>query len=161
MAYRYENEEDTLPADADTSGQEAFVTPSGKKVYGGGGITPDIRMPLERDPVDTVMARIIERGSIGRFAYRYQTAARNELAAYRSPADYNRGFRVDDPILSSFLDFASRDTVDVKKLLPGSRDRLKQLIKAQIARQIWRTQGWYEVLNTRDPFIEKGLETLK
>lgn len=161
VAYRYENDEDTLPADADTSGQEAFVTPSGKKVYGGGGITPDIRMPLERDPVDTVMARIIERGSIGRFAYRYQTAARKELAAYRSPTDFNRGFRVDDPLLSSFLDYASRDSVDVKKLLPGSRDRLKQLIKAQIARQIWRTQGWYEVLNTRDPFIEKGLETLK
>jgi carboxyl-terminal processing protease len=161
VAHRYENGEDTLPAEADTTGQEAFVTPSGKRVYGGGGITPDIRMPLERDPVDTVMARIIERGSIGRFAYRYQTANRKEMAAYRSPSDYNRAFRVDDPLLSNFLDFASQDTVDVKRLLPGSRERLKQLIKAQIARQIWRTEGWYEVMNTRDPFIEKAMESMR
>lgn len=161
VALRYENGEDSLPAEADTAGQEAFVTPSGKRVFGGGGITPDIRMPLEHEPVDTVLARIIERGSIGRFAYRYQTANRKALAAYRNPSDFNRGFRVDDPLLQYFLDFASRDTVDVKRLLPGSRDRLRQLIKAQIARQIWRTEGWYEVLNTKDPFIEKAMETLR
>ncbi|NDC77917.1 MAG: S41 family peptidase [Chitinophagia bacterium] len=161
VAYRYENGEDTLPAEADTAGQEAFVTPSGKRLFGGGGISPDIRMPLQRDPVDTVLARIIERGSIGRFAYRYQTTTRKELAVYRNPSDFNRGFQVGDPLLEHFLDFASRDTVDVKRLLPGSRDRLKQLIKAQIARQIWRTEGWYEVMNTRDPFIEKAMETLR
>jgi carboxyl-terminal processing protease len=161
VAHRYENGEDSLPAEADTADQEAFVTPSGKRVFGGGGITPDIPMPLERDPVDTVLARIIERGSIGRSAYRYQSANRKGLSAFGSPSDFNKGFQVDDPLLQYFLDFASRDGVDVKSLLPGSRDRLKQLIKAQIARQIWRTEGWYEVMNTTDPFIAKAMETLR
>ncbi len=158
---RYENGQDTLPDEADTTGQEAFITPSGKRLFGGGGITPDIRMPLERDPVDTVLARIIERGSIGRFAYRYQSASRKTLATYRTPTSFNSDFRVDDPLLSSFLAFASRDSVDVTKLLPSSREKLRKLIKAQVARQVWRTQGWYEVMNTKDPFIEKALETLR
>lgn len=161
VADRYANGEDTLAPATDTAGRDVFVTPSGKRVFGGGGITPDIRVPLDRSPVDTVLTTILQGGSLGRFAYRYQTSSRQALAAYPDASAFQRGFQVDEPLLDAFLAFAAHDTLDVQGLLPSSRQRLRKLLKAHLARQLWRSEGWYEVMNEGDPFIGKALEALR
>jgi carboxyl-terminal processing protease len=161
VADRYANGEDTLPAEPDTTDLEVFVTPAGKRVYGGGGITPDVRVPIDRSPVDTVFAAILGSGSISRYAYRYQTTARKALAAYADPSAFQRGFQVQDAMLDAFLSYAGNDSIDTRGLLPSSRQRLAKLLKAQIARQVWRTEGWFEVMNEGDPYIGKALEALR
>ncbi len=55
----------------------------------------------------------------------------------------------------------------LKILLTGSsfhtkeKDELSFRLKASIARQLWRNEGLYEVLNTKDDAIKKALEVLK
>jgi len=161
VADRYANGEDTLPAAPDTADLDVFVTPAGKRVYGGGGITPDVSVPVDRSPVDTVFAAILESGSIGRYAYRYQTTARHALAAYADPAAFQRGFQVPEAVIDDFLSYAGSDTLDLRGLQPSSRQRLAKLLKARIARQLWRTEGWFEVMNEGDPYIGKALEALR
>jgi len=36
---------------------------------------------------------------------------------------------------------------------------LQHRIKAMMARQIWRVEGYYEVSNAYDPVVNKALET--
>lgn len=158
---RYEDASDSLPAPPDTTGQQVFVTAGGKRVFGGGGISPDIQLPIDRSLSDSLLARIVQRGTLSRFAYRYQTGHRQQLSAYAEPAAFYASFQVDASVRESFRVFALKDSIEISRLTAASEAQLSRLIKAHIARQLWRTQGWFEVMNREDPFILQAREVLR
>ena len=67
-----------------------YTTPKGKTVYGGGGIMPDIFVPLDTAGVSGFYTEINGLGVINQFAYDYLDQHRSTLEKYKSFNDFNR-----------------------------------------------------------------------
>ena len=65
-----------------------FVTPKGKIVYGGGGIMPDVFIPLDTNSYHNSIAKANRRDLIRSFAFDYTNQNRTELEALNLEAIY-------------------------------------------------------------------------
>jgi carboxyl-terminal processing protease len=142
------------------SNAKSYTTAGGKKVYDGGGISPDIFVALDTTRFDTAFTELYNRNTLGKFAYRYYIGNRASLDRFKTPADYARDFQVSDAMANEFARFAASDSVQIGSLDPASAGRLKETLKRLVARQIWRSEGFYEVANMNDATIKKARETL-
>jgi carboxyl-terminal processing protease len=139
---------------------KVYTTSNGKKVYGGGGITPDVFVPIDTAYFSATMSQIYLKGTIGDFAYNYYLRNEAALKAFKTPAEFIKSFSFSEQDWSNFLQEASNDSISVSVITPREKNDLLVRIKSSIARQLWRNEGYYEVLNTQDKAIEKALEVL-
>jgi carboxyl-terminal processing protease len=140
---------------------KAYTTKSGKKVYDGGGITPDIFVGFDTTTVDTLVTQMYRKNTMGRFVYRYYVRNKEEFTRFKEPSDFERGFAISDDLYDQFSNFAATDTIDIIKLPIKDRDFVKLRLKSLFARQIWRNEGFYEVANAEDPVIRKAEEIIR
>src|SRR5204862_3787252 len=73
-----------------------FTTPGGKIVYGGGGIMPDIFVPMDTSFVSAFYSDAFSKGLLGQFAYDYVDQNRKSLLDYNNFEEFNRSFMVSD-----------------------------------------------------------------
>jgi len=137
-----------------------FTTPKGKVVYGGGGIMPDVFIPIDSTGTSWYLTSLRMSPVFTTFAFDYVQNKRNK---WDTPSQFARSFRVTDAILTRFTKFAkSEHEISVDQTdLQRSKDVIKRLIKGEIARQIWVEQGYYQVNNLKDVEVQKALNYLK
>jgi carboxyl-terminal processing protease len=78
---------------------EQFHTPQGKVVYGGGGIMPDVFVPMDTSAYNSYYTAIYRKNLIYRFALQFVDRHRKELNTIRDMAQLNKyfgGFRFDE-----------------------------------------------------------------
>lgn len=139
-----------------------FTTPGGKTVYGGGGIMPDIFVPLDTAGNSSYLRRIRYSGAFNDFAYDYARNHQNELSQYNSVQEFDENFVLDNNLLEDFIAYVS-DNYSISKnesALDNSKSQIKENIKAEIARQKWLEEGAYYIFNQTDKEVEKAIETL-
>jgi carboxyl-terminal processing protease len=85
---------------------------------------------------------------------------RPQLDTYRDPAAYTRRFEVSDALVDEAVAFARTDSVQIGVLDANARSLLRDALKRLIARQIWRSEGYFAVANADDPVISKALEVI-
>ena len=139
---------------------KAYKTKSGKVVYSGGGITPDIFVAVDTSGFNPEIRKVYIKGTINKFAYGNYLANKNKFAAYTSPLQFEKKYFIDDATWSSFKAFAAKDSVNTNMIGERERKELSRQIKILIARQIWRNEGLYEVSNAGDAMIKKALEEI-
>ena len=66
-----------------------------------------------------------------------------------------------DDYWKQFIAAAAKDTVDITAITAKEKTDLTDLIQAYIARQLWRTEGFYEVINSDDNGVKKAIEILE
>ena len=138
-----------------------FETAGGRTVYGGGGITPDIFIPLNTEERTPYFVKVANRGLIYRFAFDYADNNRDRIKAYETAENYVRNFQVNN-ITQSFINFAEREGVPFKQDEYRTAENLiKAQIKAYIGRNIFGNEAFYPVMNQRDPAVTKALEVLQ
>lgn len=140
----------------DTS--KIYKTPEGKKVYGAGGITPDYFVALDTSGFSITTARLYVRNTIGNFAYQFYLQNIQTLKNYKTPADFIKSFSLTDDNMKDFMTVAAKDSLNLSSITPKEKTDIINRIKSAIARQLWRTEGMVEVLNTDDNTIKKALE---
>lgn len=158
---RYENGE-MLSADSiDFPDSLKYLTPKGKVVYGGGGIMPDIFVPIETNDGRDYLNDLLAKGLIFRFAFEYTDTHRDSLGNYNTPVQYNKQFEISAQLFDQFTDYASENGVlEESKLSEDSKSRIKNLIKAYIARNLYDDQGFYPIYLENDPAFNKALEMI-
>lgn len=141
-----------------------FITPKGKVVYGGGGIVPDVFLPLDESYRSAYFSHIIYSGMINNFAFDYADSHRDELLSkYDSNTDpthnFVNDFEVSDQQFNEFIEFTREGGFDPdKEDLLKSGDMIKNRIKALIGRNIWDNNIYYKVLNLKDSDVKSALE---
>jgi len=131
-----------------------FRTNSGRKVYGGGGITPDIEIKSRRP--SKLTSEIIFKRLFFEFASKYATQ-HPELK--RDFSFFLNNFQVDQKMLASFkILVSSRDITVKEKDFQKDLDYIKLLIKSEIAQFLWDREHYYQVLISGD---EQVLGALK
>jgi len=139
-----------------------YKTPKGRTVYGGGGIMPDIFVPLEKDSALRYYHICINKGLIYQFAFDYTDKNRSRLDRFKNFGQFNSGFLINDVVYNEFTAYAAAKGVKHEgKDLAKSDQYVKTMLKAYIGRNVLDNPGFYPVLNTIDPVFNKAIETLK
>jgi carboxyl-terminal processing protease len=138
-----------------------FRTPKGKIVYGGGGIMPDVFVPIERDSTLKYYNRVVNKGTVFQFAFDYTDKYRKSLV-FRNFDQYNKNFRVTDDVFSEFIRYAEKDGIKHEgKELAKADAKIRLLIKAYIGRNLLDNPGFYPILNSDDPAFLKAVSTIR
>lgn len=136
-----------------------YYTTTGRVVFGGGGITPDVFVPI-----DTVLFNeyyLALRQQAAEFAYRYLQQHRAQFK-YNSIERFKNQYQVSDNTLYELVQHAAKNGVakDVSQLAVVKKE-IKLFIKAQFARLLFHDEGFFSVINDEDPEVQKALEILK
>lgn len=138
-----------------------FTTPGGHTVYGGGGIMPDVFVGLDTSGSSNYYSSISSKGLVNEFAYNYLDDNRKTFKKYKTFDEYNKSFIVNGQILKEFISYAEKKGVkpNVEEIATSSEIICTQL-KALIARQIWKNDGFYAVIHTLDVTLKKAIELI-
>jgi carboxyl-terminal processing protease len=135
-----------------------YITPGGKTVYGGGGIMPDIFVPVDTSGYTNYYRQVFNRNLIYRFAFKYADKNRGKLDGAK---DYHEMLEYLDnqDLLGPFIAFAEENGVreSHEEIILSQRVILVS-IKAVIARFILDNEGYYPIIHQIDPTIQKSLE---
>ncbi|CAN5228355.1 S41 family peptidase [soil metagenome] len=140
---------------------KAYTSPSGKVLYSAGGITPDIFVSVDTTTYNRQIARIYTQGIVNTFVYKNYLQNKSSLTRYRSPADFQKNYIVNDDTWNSFRNYASQDSADIKFVTAKQKEDISKQIKYLTARQIWHNEGYFQVSNADDPVIHKALSQLQ
>ena len=89
-----------------------YTTPKGRVVYGGGGIMPDIFIPIDTTKYSTLYNEVLRKGVFGNFTMQYLEDHRKEMKEkYPTMADYKANFEITDKFYKEFMDFAAKEGV--------------------------------------------------
>ena len=131
-----------------------FVTPKGKVVYGGGGIIPDVFVGKDTSQENQAISYISKGGFMSYFAFEYLDTHRQDFKG-QTQKDFIDNYIVSKATLQAFLSYANITEFNTFK---GYTARLKLVIKAALARQLYGIQAYEMILNSQDPMIKKVLE---
>jgi carboxyl-terminal processing protease len=152
---------EVLHGDSSHSGP-AYKTlgPEKRTVFGGGGITPDIFVSFDTSTLSRSITSLYVNGTLNRFIYSYYIQHLLVFQPFSGPAAFNAGFHDDEKVWNALTAYAAKDTIDLHSLPARDKEALQHRVKALLARQIWRTEGYYEVSNAFDPAVAKALEVV-
>lgn len=136
-----------------------FRTPSGKLVYGGGGIMPDVFVPIDSIYFSGLLSEIAYSGIIRNYCFTYLDGHRKEMRKYKTADDFIEKFAVSETMLAGLLTMAEKEGVVinrqvVKKITP----QLKTRIKGQFARNLFDDTAMIRVSLESDPDFKKALQ---
>ncbi len=139
-----------------------FTTPGGKIVYGGGGIVPDIFVPIDTNGGSRYLTELFYSGQLYDFCFDYADQHRDELADYANAQAFIEGFEIRPALISEFVTYAeSNGIVKDEEGLNRSLDIIRLRLKAGIARNIWGDPAFYPILNENDSAILKAVIALE
>lgn len=156
---RFQNGE-VLKGDTTKKSGPAFKTPKGRIVYGGGGITPDIYVPFDTSSMGKEAMKLYLKGTLSNFIYTYFIGHKEQFSQYKKTTDL-AAFKAGENEWNALKNFAARDSVDLNKVSPKDKSIIIKRMPSMLARQMWRYEGYYEVINQSDEFVQKALKVLK
>ena len=142
-----------------------YFTLGGRPVYGGGGISPDIFVPLDTTKSSIYYSSILWGGAVNQYAYDYVKS--NGLFSdhkWVSLNEFKSDFVVDEDMVSAFVNYTATELGIMPYSMNEvnhSRPKIKVQIKSEIARQIWQESGFYYIYNSFDNEFKTALEALK
>lgn len=139
-----------------------FSTLSGRKVYGGGGIMPDIFVPNDTAAITSYYLNVLNAGLLQRFAFQWADSHRASLSKAPDTPSLLRQLPDDDALLQEIAAFAAANGVPARwYYINISRPLLVNDLKALIARDILGASAYYEVANASDPTVQRALQALR
>ncbi|MBQ6729733.1 MAG: S41 family peptidase [Bacteroidales bacterium] len=140
-----------------------YKTDGGRTVYGGGGIMPDIFIPVDTAYNSKLYTNLVRKGALNRFTTDYGLKHREDIKAqYGDFESFNKDFTVNNNLIDELKVAALEAKVEWnEEQFKHSEKFLLLQVKALIARNVWETQQYYQVMATADPGIQKALEVLE
>jgi carboxyl-terminal processing protease len=135
-----------------------FKTPEGNIVYGGGGIMPDIFVPLDTSGYSKYYAEVIRKGVLYNFSFDYVDKNRSSLNKYQD-AESLENYLESIHIFDQFTEFAAENGVSVStKGFNKSKHLVSTLLKANIARNVIDNEGFYPIFKDVDSTLKVAIE---
>ncbi|HWI92934.1 MAG TPA: S41 family peptidase [Flavisolibacter sp.] len=130
-------------------------------IHGGGGIVPDIFVPLDTSRYTRNVEQLYLSGRFSNFVYKYYIDHVSQFDEYKSPADFAARYQNSVDVWNQLVNEAFKDSIRLQNIPETDKGKIQAQIKAYLARLKWRTQGYYQVSNSFDPVVEKAMEILK
>lgn len=140
---------------------KVFLTNGGRKVYGGGGIMPDIFVPEDTTGYSSYYVNVSNKGLLTKYALSVAEKYHDVTKNVKTLEELERVIPRDQTLLEGFVDFAARNGVPARwYYINKSRNVLLNILKAQIARNVLGYNGLIQELNKHDVTVRKAIEVL-
>lgn len=131
-----------------------FTTPKGKIVYGGGGIIPDIFVPIGTNE-EEAMESMDSVGFTSFFVFEHLEEDRQRYSDYTKD-DFISDFRVDDILFEKFVDYCVKQKLNME--FYDYEDEIKLFLKAALAEQLFDPNVHAKIKSVEDPMLQRVLE---
>jgi carboxyl-terminal processing protease len=138
-----------------------YKTPAGKIVFGGGGITPDSTVVFDSSLYTRAVLQVLMTSTLNDFAYYDYVNHKNSFAVFTNPSAFNSNYQVNEAQWNRFMQYAAQQGMVFTNMDARSKAFIMNRIKALIARQIWRTNGYFVVANAEDVLVNKALKAVQ
>ena len=128
-----------------------FKTPKGKVVYGGGGIIPDVFVPIGSNE-EQAISSMDSSGLMGQFIFRYLENDRSRFKDYPR-YEFIDEYRVDDILFERFIDFILDRKIKID--FYAHESQIKTYLKANIAEQLYSIDLAAQIRGEHDNMLEK------
>lgn len=140
---------------------QRFVTPGGKIVYGGGGIMPDVFVPVDTSGSSEYYNKVRNLGLMYRFAFYYTDLHRSSMDQF-TKADEIEAYLDKQDLLPQFISYATEKGVQPDyKDIRISRQVLLKTIKAYVARNLIDNMGFYPIIADLDHTLKVAIDTIE
>ena len=157
---RFEDGE-VLKADTSLLKGKAYKTPKGRIVFGGGGITPDIFVPFDTAKLSSSLIKLFYKNTLTNFVYNYYIANKSQFQNITNIKAFQSKFNPKENEWEALNHYVLKDSITLKGVDSKFKANLLLRVKALMARQLFRNQGYYEVINYEDEIVKKALFFLK
>ncbi len=142
-----------------------FETKINKRtVYGGGGIMPDVFVPLDTTEITDYYRNISRKGHINAFTLEYTDKNREKLhQQYPSFETFNATFKADDAFMQSFIDYVKKEDTSIvynESEYQTSKKLLALRLKAVLAQDLWGYNEFYQIYNESNEIINRAVELI-
>ena len=139
-----------------------YTTESGRVVYGGGGIMPDIFVPVDTTDMTPYFREVAGRSILYKFTLEFSDRYRGQLNKIRSLEELDRFFDRQPNLLNEFVSYAAKAGVAPK---PAEIERSKAILLAQLKAYIGRNteledNAFYHEIQGIDNVIARSIEVL-
>ena len=135
-----------------------FKTPKGKIVYGGGGIVPDVFVPMEAEHGNENVAYLLQTGVVGHFVFEELDKNRNAFAGLHFN-EFLAKMKKSDVYFKKFQNYIFMAGLDLK--LDKTKSLVDRHITAEFARQLYGELYYYDVVLKEDAMIKTVLSPKK
>lgn len=138
---------------------KTFTTKSGKLLYGGGGIMPDIYIPVDTSGYTDFYYSLAGKGILNDMVYNH--LIKNTLK-FRSAEEMIKNFSLNKEDIKKLIQIAiSKNIKASEKQVELSRKEIEVQLKALFARYYFGDEAYYKALNSGDRAISRSLEVFK
>jgi carboxyl-terminal processing protease len=148
-------------APADTT---RYYTANHRVVYGGGGIKPDVYVPYDTTRLSSGILTMLFSDDLKDVLWDYYTTHVRELRRYKNINDFNIGFNSAEQILNGYVNAkkgSERTVADRILKVPANRDYFLNIVKAQVARVLFRNNGYYAITSRQDSMVQKAVSLMR
>jgi carboxyl-terminal processing protease len=163
-----------------------YLTDNKRKVYGGGGILPDVFVALDTSENSDFLLELLSSGLFYQFVNEYVDENRIELnGKYPDFEAFNGNFQTDEAFMNKFFALAEKELVPKEKKKAEETEKkdcckveekdfetrknegmavsgsIKTRLKALMGRTLLNTEAFYRVFNAEDEVVAKALESIE
>lgn len=143
-----------------------FFTMNRRVVYGGGGIMPDVFVPIDTAQSSNYFGQLVRRGVLNTFALGYVDEHRQALLKeYTDPGVFLRSYKVTAELMDQLVASGAKEEVEPDPIgIERSRSLIAIRLKALIARDLWDTSAYWQMINAENPIdrsFQRALEVLE
>ncbi len=134
-----------------------------RTVYGGGGIMPDVFIPLDTLAYTDFYRDIVAKGVLNQYVLEYIDKERKSLEKqYKKVKTFEENFVVTDAMLADLLKLSEAEKVEFnQEQYEKSRDLIALQVKALVARDLFDIAAYFQIINPTDPAYKKALEIIR
>ena len=131
-------------------------------VYGGGGIMPDVFVSADTSYNSAYFSKLDAKNVLNTFTLEYFDKNRTKLTSqYKSFNDFKNNFKFSDDDIKDFIAKGEAEGVKYnEEQFNKSKDEILLIMKGYIARNMWKTNELYQIVNENDKVIEKALKLI-
>lgn len=149
---------DTTKFDRD----KVFETVNGRKVYGGGGIMPDVFVPSDTTGLTSYYFKVADSGLLSKFAYEYADLNREQLSQAKDAEELVKMLPRKDELLWAFVKYASDNGVAPRwYYINISSNLIVNQLRALIARDVMGMNAYFEIYNKTDVAVQEALKQIQ
>ncbi|HMN06510.1 MAG TPA: S41 family peptidase [Flavobacteriales bacterium] len=140
-----------------------YYTNNKRVVYGGGGVMPDVFVPIDTTLSSAWFSQLVRKGITNTAAINYVDRRRNELKEqYKTVNDFRARFTVGPELENELLRLAEEAQIEPDSAgMARSKALVDLRLKALVARDLWNTTAYWQVINDNNPVDRSYEQALK
>jgi carboxyl-terminal processing protease len=138
-----------------------YHTVHGRVVYGGGGIVPDIFVPIDTTNLTTYYIKLDNKKIFNKFAFVYSDEHRDLLNTFKTYPEMLEYLKT-QPILHELVSFAEENGIRRRSnLINKSARQILISAYASILQNFFGDEAFYPVYLSNDPVLKKAVEVIQ